>query len=249
MVSVEVKGKKYTIDGILYRNLELCKELIKQDIDYVFIIDGPVGSGKSVFAQQLAHFVSDGDFGIDDVVFTPKDFVDRVRTREQYKAVVWDECFRGLASTSSMSRINREITELLLECRDRNLFIFLVTPNFWDIQKKTIRDRAKGVIHCKMSIDREKMKVIRGGYAYFSKEKLIPFMENVKNKNFHPKRSSFYGEWRWAWRELNELNEWKLAPKYLDKYRYMVGSQSYLAKKRSTLGNSSSLGEKDITNT
>ena len=122
MARVTVAGLSYTMDGILKSNLDLCKELIRQDIDYPFIIDGPVGGGKSVIAQQLGHYVSDGDFSIEDVVFSPKDFIARVRSREKYKAIVWDECFRGLASGSSMSRINKEITEVLNECRDRNLF-------------------------------------------------------------------------------------------------------------------------------
>ncbi len=236
MKPAKVKDRKFTMDGIMKENLDLCKELIKQDIDYVFLIDGPVGSGKSVFAQQLGYYVSDGDFGVDDVVFTPEQFIERVRSRERYKAIVWDECFRGLAGSGTMSKINREITQLLLECRDRNLFIFLVTPSFWDIQKKTIRDRIKGVIHCKLGFDKARRKVIRGGFSYHSNRQIVSFMDSDKNKNKIPRTSTFYGEWRWRYRVIDKDGNYKLAPLYQDKYTYMVGSKEYLAKKRAVLG-------------
>jgi len=46
MVKVKVKDKEYYMDGILKKNLDNAKKIIRKDWDYVFVIEGPcIGYG------------------------------------------------------------------------------------------------------------------------------------------------------------------------------------------------------------
>ena len=67
MVVVEVKGKQFYLDGRLKRQLDLIKRRItKKDSDYVLIVDGEEGSGKSVFVQQICYYI-DNNYSIDNM--------------------------------------------------------------------------------------------------------------------------------------------------------------------------------------
>lgn len=233
-----LNNKKYSMDKALQKKLELAKVFIRQDTDYVYVVDGEVGSGKSVFVQILAHFCSNGFFSLEDVVFSPEEFKRRVRTNQRFRAVVWDECFRGISGDRSRTKNNFLIRKLLKECRRKNLFIFLVTPNVWDIDKKVIRDRITGVfhIHTKKSIDKkviENSKLLRGFWRYYKKRTIIKYMENDKNKDQHPNFSDAWGEWSRIYYELIG-NKWIKAKPYIEppfKHYYIVGAKEYLKKK------------------
>lgn len=85
------KDSPFYIDGLLKKNLDLVKQQMRKDWDYVFVVDGIEGGGKSVFAQQVAYYVSDGDFNLSEVCFTPEEFKEAVLKSPKYNCVVFDE--------------------------------------------------------------------------------------------------------------------------------------------------------------
>lgn len=138
--------KQYSMDGYLYENLKLAKTVIKKDWDMLFIVDGYEGSGKSVMAQQMAFFC-DPTLTNERVVFTPKGFRKAIMGAEKYQAVVYDEAYTGLSSRATMSLINRTLTSMLAEIRQRNLFVFVVMPCFFDLDRYVALWRGRALIH------------------------------------------------------------------------------------------------------
>lgn len=134
------------IDGNLKTNIELLKKIIRKDWDMVSVIDGKEGAGKSVFAHQLARLVDD-NFNIDRICFTPEEFEKAIKTANKYEAVVYDEGYTGLSSRGTMTEINKILVEMLAEIRQRNLFIFIVVPSFFDLDRYVALHRSRFLFH------------------------------------------------------------------------------------------------------
>lgn len=129
------------------RQLEKTSNIVKNtDQDRVLVYDGREGVGKSTLAMQHA-FQLDNNLCLDNIVFTSKQFKDAIRTLPKHRALIWDECFKGLSSKGALSRANKEIITLLQECRQRNLFIFLVLPTFFLLEKYAAIFRSNVLIH------------------------------------------------------------------------------------------------------
>lgn len=226
----------YPMDGLLKSNLQKVKKIIKKDLDYVFIVAGKVGSGKSVFAQLIGHYLSGGQLTADQVVFTAEDFREQIMKAPKYQCIIWDECFRGASSRASMSSTNKTIHSLMQEIRQKNLFILLVLPNFWDLDSYLIRERSKGIFEVYARIQKDEAgepDLQRGLFRYYSSTKLISFMNNAKNRYQWPSRRycDFYGKW------TNQYSiNGKSVPLLDNRYRYLVGAKEYLEKKNAALG-------------
>jgi len=137
---------KFYVDGFLQSNLDVAKKVVKKDWDMVFLVDGPEGSGKSVLAMQCAY-LCDPSFCIERVVFTPKDFREAVVNAKPYTAIVYDEAYTGLSSRATMSLINRTLIKMLAEIRQRNLFVIVVMPTFFDLDKYVALWRSRILLH------------------------------------------------------------------------------------------------------
>lgn len=138
--------KNVVNSGTLRQNLDLMKEVIKSDWDFITVVDGMEGSGKSTLAFQCAKYVDD-TFNLDMVCFTAEDFMDKVLKAEKYKAIVYDEARGGMNARRAMSAINNALTDMLAEIRQRNLFIFIVLPTIFDLDKNVACWRARALIH------------------------------------------------------------------------------------------------------
>lgn len=172
--------KEYYMDGYLNSNLTIAKEVIKKDWDMLFVVDGAEGSGKSIMAMCMAYFC-DPTLTIDRVVFTPSDFRKSIIEAKPYQAVVYDEAYTGLSSRATMSMINRALVTMLAEIRQKNLFVFVVMPCFFDLDKYVALWRSRGLIHVYTgknfqrgffsfyNVDRKKQLYINGKrfYSYF----------------------------------------------------------------------------------
>ena len=125
----------YYLSKSIARQLDNSKKVvIEADQDRIFLITGGEGSGKSKLAQQLAYHL-DNNFCLDDIVFNSTTFVNKVRTQKKFKCVVFDEAFNGLSSRGALSKENKKVIGLLQECRQRNLFIFIVLPSIFLLEK------------------------------------------------------------------------------------------------------------------
>lgn len=232
MVRVKVNKKSFDIDGILKKNLDKVKDIIHKDWDYLYIVDGEVGSGKSVFAQTLAWYCSNGKLTIDQIAFDPKQFKKAVVNAEKFSAIVFDEAFRGLSSRGSLTRTNRVIISMLQEIRQKNLFVFVVLPSVWDVDGYVSKHRMKGLFHVYVDKNRQ-----RGYYRFFTNEYMRFWLGNTKNRYKYPKYSAFHG--RFSQTYMIENIKYK---------RYIVGEKAYLKKKNEALHGYEEEKNKALTN-
>lgn len=167
--------------GYYYMDNRLNTELDKQikavnvkDKDRVFIVDGAEGSGKSVFAQQLAAKV-DPSFTIDRIVFTPQDFIKAIKNGKRGQAIVFDEAFTGMSSRTALSKMNNLILRLMMEMRQKNLIVFIVMPSFFLLERYQAIFRSTGLFHIYTKNGK------RGFFVYFNKRKKLLLYLNGKH--------------------------------------------------------------------
>lgn len=209
----------FSMDGYLKKNLSLAKEVVKKDWDMVFVVDGAEGSGKSVLAQQCAYYC-DRTLTVDRICFTPKEFKDAILNAEKFQAVVYDEAYTGLSSRAAMSLINRTLVRMLAEIRQKNLFVFVVMPTFFDLDKYVALWRSRALIHVYTKDNFE-----RGLFCFFN-------VDRKKQLYLHGKKFYSYG--------ATKANFIGRFPNF-----YTVDEVAYKKKKKDSLSKDASLDEDD----
>lgn len=166
MVKVfEGTENEYYMDGYLKSNWDIAKEVIHKDWDMIFCYDGYEGSGKSVKAMQDAYYC-DPTLTNERITFTPFQFKKGVMAADKYQSVVYDEAYTGLSSRATMSMINRTLVSMLAEIRQKNLFIFVVMPCFFDLDKYVALWRSRALIHIYTM-----GKMERGYFSFYNVDK------------------------------------------------------------------------------
>jgi len=149
-IALKSNGEPYKILDIkLRKELQIKKEQVqKYGWDYVAVVAGLPGAGKSTFARSAAKFC-DNDFPgpptkdekgniidkIPYIVFTAQDFINVTTSCPPYSAVVYDECFEGMNTKATLSPEFQKIINHLQLIRKKHLFVFLCLPNFFDLSK------------------------------------------------------------------------------------------------------------------
>ena len=143
---------------------KIIPDIQKKDKDCVIAIDGKEGSGKSTLALQLCKYV-DPTFNLSRVVFTPEEFRDVVYKAKHNQAIMFDEAFTGFSSRSALSGVNRTLISLMMQIRQMNLFIVIVLPTVFLLDKYISLFRTRVLIHVYESKGR------RGFFKVYSSKK------------------------------------------------------------------------------
>ena len=212
VIDIKVDGKEKTLymDGKLHRSIEkkIKPKIHKKDFDWVWIVDGPEGSGKSVFSFQLAKIL-DPTFCLDTVCMTPNDFTKAILKAKKGQCIIFDEAFTGFSSRASLTEINRLLVSLMMEMRSKNLAVIIVMPTIFLLDRYVALFRARGLFHVYMKNGR------RGRWCYFNnKKKKLLYLKGKKLFSYKEPRSKFRG-------------------KFFD--TYTVNEEQYRAKKTEAL--------------
>lgn len=184
----EGTDKQYPMDGYLKDNLDTARKVIKKDWDMVFAIDGPEGSGKSTLAIQCAYYC-DPTLDLNRIVFTPDEFKAAILSAKPYASVVYDEAYTGLSSRAAMSKINRVLVAMLAEIRQKNLFVWIVMPTFFDLDRYAALWRTRGLIHVYTGDDFR-----RGLFAFYNADKKKDLYINGKKfYSYYTPKPNFTG--------------------------------------------------------
>lgn len=176
------------MDGFLKNNLDLAKTVIQKDWDMVFLVDGSEGSGKSMIAMQMGYYC-DPTLSLDRVVFTPAALRKAIADSEPYQTVIYDEAYTGLSSRATMSLINRTLISMLAEIRQKNLFVFVVMPCFFDLDKYVALWRSRALIHVYIGDNFE-----RGYFSFFNSDrKKQLYMLGKKYYSYYKPAANFIG--------------------------------------------------------
>lgn len=150
-------------------------KVLHKDWDRVFIIDGVEGSGKSLLGLQLGKYL-DPTLNLDRVTFSGEEFGKAINKAEKGQCIIFDEGFNGLASSSATSKMNKFIIRKLMECRQKNLFVIIILPTIFLLQKYAGIFRSKALFHVFVS-----RRGDRGNYrVYNEKNKKILFLTGIK---------------------------------------------------------------------
>lgn len=185
------KERDYNLAHWTARQLDRVKKLIaEKDRDFLMVICGDEGSGKSLLASEICYYV-DRTFDESRMCLTPQAFIDAINKCSKGQAICFDEAYTGLSSTGTMSSINKVLREYLMEMRKKNLFVVLCIPSFFYLDRYCALHRARALfrtyfIHGKpgayMCYNRKKMKLL---YLY-GKRKLSYKYPRVSIKNRFP---------------------------------------------------------------
>lgn len=193
--TITKKNISFYIEARLLKNLDLIKNKIqKRDKDYVIIVDGNEGSGKSVFAMQIGKYV-DPSLNLSRICMSAKEFKDAIIAAKQYQCVIYDEAFTGLSSRSSLSEINRMLVSLMMQMRQKNLFVIVVLPTFFMVDKYVALFRAQALIHIFESKERRYFQVFnrkKKKYIYLRGLKTYSYGKQARWTRF---RGKFYGKY------------------------------------------------------
>ncbi len=141
------KNIKFYLDERLHKRLDRIKEdLKKNDKDCFIALDGNEGSGKSTLALQIGKYV-DPTLNLSRVVFTAEEFRAAILKAKPRQCVIFDEAFTGLSSRASLSGVNRTLVSLMMQIRQKNLFVIMVLPTFFLLDKYVALFRSRALIH------------------------------------------------------------------------------------------------------
>ena len=178
----------YYLDDNLKKNLDQVKQVVlNKDFDYVAIITGLPGLGKSNFAINCAKYC-DPNFTKENICFTADDFINKSETLHK-AAIVLDESFASLNSKVTMSKDFLRIINHLQIIRQRNLFIFLCLPNYFDLAKGVAIYRSHHLFVCY-----GKSYGDRGSFLAFDRDaKKDLFIKGQKFMNYRASEANFKG--------------------------------------------------------
>lgn len=103
-----------------------------KDWDYVAIVAGIPGAGKSEFAKVSARYLCPW-FDENFIAFNANQFIKITTEAPDYSSVVLDESFESLNTSVARSPQFIKIINHLQLIRKKHLFIFLCLPNFFDL--------------------------------------------------------------------------------------------------------------------
>lgn len=133
---------------LLAANLEPLKDrVLTKDRDVLILVTGKEGFGKSMIAQQISYYF-DRTFNLDRLTFGLKEFKQACLNAKPGQAVQGDELLDIFAGRAATSKQNREMMQLLAKIRQRRLFMVLVCPSVFEIDRYAVLHRADLLIHC-----------------------------------------------------------------------------------------------------
>lgn len=176
----KTQDREYYIDGTLARNLDIGKTLVKQNWDFVTLLTGIEGGGKSSLGESICSYL-DPKFDLSKIVFNPNSFMEAVEKLPRKSAILYDEAYSGLSSRGTLTEVNRALIQKFSEIRSKNLYIEICMPNFWEMDKYIAMWRSRFLI----SIYNKGMR--RGFFKFFSYKRKISLY--ITGKKFYFSRT------------------------------------------------------------
>lgn len=177
------------IDNIVANQIpDIRNGVLKQDKDKHIVIDGREGSGKSALGMQLAKAL-DPEFNIDKIAFNGLQFMKLVKdpNRKKGDCILLDEAFNAASSRATLSEINRAMVGVATEMRQLNLFIIIILPTFFDLDRYFALWRCDTLFH--VYLDK---KGNRGQYVIFPFDsKLKLYVDGKKTYNYNAVKSPY----------------------------------------------------------
>lgn len=185
MTLVSVHGEEKYLAETLKKNMDGLKELVKKKWDGVGFICGYEGDGKSTLASQMAYYL-DSTYNLDRCVFTGRQFLEAVDKAKKFECIVFDEAHNAFANTNRYEEVNKIIISKLTMIRKKQLFILIVAPTFFSLNKYLVVHRARFMIHVYSK------GLQRGFLRFFNREvKHYLYIRGKKDENMYSAKPNF----------------------------------------------------------
>ncbi len=229
MTSQQLASPEFYIEPRLHSDLkEIRNGLQKKDKDYVMIVDGLEGSGKTTLGIQIGWIV-DPTLTLDRITFTGEEFKSAILAAKEGQCVIYDEAFTGLSSRAALSEINRMLVSLMMQMRQKNLFVIIILPSYFLLDKYVALFRARSLIHVYESRGR------RGYFAaYNARLKKLLYLRGIKTYDYSVVKTNFRGRFYGKFAlgvEIEEEYRKKKAQAFADMdYEHKVSRSSLIIK-------------------
>jgi adenylate kinase family enzyme len=179
----------------------------------IVIMDGDPGSGKTTLASQFCYYLTDGKFCLKDIVYDFPSFDTKLNNAKVGDAILLDEAYDTLNKKKTMSQHNFQIIGKLQRTRIKRVFIFILLPNVYDLDKRFVTTLPFMYINIQRKDLSRKRK-----YAMWRREEFRPLIALNDNIFIRPKKIKIYdtspvisGERfrNWMPFDVNEYNKQK----------------------------------------
>jgi hypothetical protein len=135
-----------SIDNYLKEFLDHGLQAVNNKWDNIMLIDGVEGSGKSGLGVTCAYYL-DRNFTVDNIVFTPAQFIEAVDKSKPGQAILWDEFVLGGLSDDALKSIQITIIKYMVTIRKKRLHIILIIPFIFMLRTYFGVARSRLLIH------------------------------------------------------------------------------------------------------
>ncbi len=184
MTSTIVTDKKYSMDVMLTRKLDLMVKRLKGTDDVMLPIDGDEGQGKTEIAIGICYYIAymtKRKYDVDNIFFD-LDEVIKFASSTKEQIIHYDEAALGLLRTQWQKKSQQKFLQLAMIARKKKHFIVLCIPKFHRLPPYVAEDRALGLVHVYSHKNLQK-----GRFSYYKKlslEKLYQDYQKKKLKNY-----------------------------------------------------------------
>ncbi len=134
-----IEGSGDRLSSTLKKNLRaIVEKKLKKDWDYVLLIQGNVGKGKSQLAALIAAYVSEltgVPFDIRNVFFTSTQYRERMKDLPEMSSIIFDEAEEVFFSRNVMSKSQKQMMLHFAQIRRKHNFIILCVPHLLMLEK------------------------------------------------------------------------------------------------------------------
>lgn len=196
-----------------------------KDKDYVLLTDGYEGSGKSTFSMQIGRYI-DPTLNLNRVCMTADEFKNAIIKAKKGQTVIYDEAVTGLSAAESITRIGRLLKSMMMQMRQKNLFVIVILPTVFELNRYSVLSRARSLFHIYESSGRM-------GYwvGYNKKDLRTLYMRGKKTYSYRVRsnfRGRFYG--KYAVNEIDYRKKKEQALFRMDKEGYVDKINPFVEK-------------------
>lgn len=170
--------------------ISIVKETLTSNRDFIMVVTGRTGEGKSTFLvwSALKYLASDENFDIrkldlnNIISFSKEDFANKIKESPKYHVIIGDEAVNLLFSREFANREQIEIIKLLNMYRNKCFFYGFAIAQFFQLDKAFREDLVRLWIH-----------IPRRGYAYLFAPDQNPFAQDKWNRKVNQDIFKFHG--------------------------------------------------------
>ena len=225
------------MDGYLHENIKPLAKAIVNDMTFLGVLSSStleVGTGKSVIAQQIGEAYTELvneihkdklekplEFGMQNIVFCPEDLIDRSFKLPKYSCIILDEW----EDLHYWSELGTTLRQFFRKCRQLNLFMIVIIPNFFQLNMNYAIGRSIFFIDVRFGDGFE-----RGFFKFYNFErKRDLYLQGKKEHNYNVVGANFEGRFPDGYAVPRELY---LQQKHEDLARYEKLETALRGKKK-----------------